>query len=1076
MHKLNRSNGGRKLWLCGIGAALLASANAFACGAPSSAPQVLLAITNSESMDGTTAGAIMVGSGSLSSGYSSLSNSSSPTNYTIPTGFTPPVPGTAASGVAPWTVGCTSTGALDTSSSPAYQCDNGPSRMNMTKAAITSVLSNYGSTLNFGIYTYKTGSPSLYTTYVYYMSPSATAGFSFTNTAAASGATTRTVVNPCYNYSSSSSNVKSSCSSIDSSGLYGTGQVSGNQYMTIGASSDDPLINDVLYAGSLKADFISYGGSTPANPYTYYSLNTYETNLGGYTASYPSTTPSLGGGWATTPTNAGYVPFSNQVMYSERGFGYGASQSATTGTALVAMSTDPTSSAFTNALLPETNSTSTNEIKSSAGQSGTYALLNGAKSYLAGLSTVSCQTQYVVLLTDGLPTLDSSGNTWPPLGTTTATAYGLSATYNSDGSFASSTSQAVTDAITAITALNTAGIKTFVIGLGAGVDPTNNKAAAALLQAMAIAGGTSNYYAATDSASLSTAFLSVVDIIYRSSAVAAPVAPISVASGTSSEYELTSIATPAAGHVQAFPVDATGVVTTTATWDAGDSTHMSTTLRGTALKSTSTTGSVVALGSVDAAAFNLTATTCVPTVATIVSYTIDPSYSGGPTGCSYLAGRQSGWPLGVFSTQDTGRYMGPPVSATLTARYSTYATYARSLASRTPSVLFTDSDGFLYSINASTGLLQWGWTSRNVLAKMQSYTTFATLGMTDGSFSVVDAMNSGGSWGTYVVGSFQSGAEHFSVQLDATGAPSTVTYDTVVASGTSSGDLAGPTGNTPLRQPPIIAYIGNVAYEVYVITSGGVSTLYERDVTSTSAASAAVLATGFKVSSSMSIDASSNRLWIGGTDGTVRFLSLTGTAATDVLTLTTIGTTVTPSSGATLANVLYVGYVEVSGIPYVYAENSAEITVWGIGSTGWAPLWATTPSQGYVYTSGAWTSSTTVTKMTASSVVSDLPIQIGPGLLSPVYVAGSACSSGTGYYDLFNFADGTFPNTGLVINTTLVTADMYVGAGPAFTPSITAITGGIALPPGSGGASTPTAIPPRIMGGVGPRAISWIQH
>ena len=1065
-----RSNGLRKLWLCGAGAALLSGVgNVHAGGAPSSAPQVLLAITNSESMDGTTSGAIMVGSGSLSSGYSSLSNSSSPTNFTVPSGYTPPL-NTGSGGLAPYTVaGPVTSGQYSCPSGD--QCDNGPSRMNFTKAAISNVLTSYGTSLNFGLYTYKTSGVNLYNTWVYYMSPSS-GPFGFTNTASASG-TSRTVANPCYNYSSSSSNVQSSCSAID--GLYTSGALAGNQYMTIGASSDDPLINDVLYVGgSIKADFVTYGGASPANPYTSYSLSTYNTCIGCYSESYGSTAPNIGS-WATTPTNAGYVPFSNQVMYSQRGFGYGASQSATTGTALVAMSTDPTSTAFSNALQPETNDTSTNEIKSSAGQSAIYALMNGAKSYLAGLSTVTCQTQFVVLLTDGLPTLDSSGNAWPPLGTTTATAYGLTATYNADGSFASSNSQAVTDAITAIKALSTAGIKTFVIGLGAGVDATNNPAAAALLKAMAMAGGTTTAYAATDSASLSTAFLSVVDIIYRSSAVAAPVAPISVAGGTSSEYELTSIANPGAGHVQAFPVDSSGVVTPTATWDAGDSTHMSTTLRGTALKSTSTSGSVVALSAVDAAAFSLTATTCVPNVATIVSYTVDPSYSGGPSGCSYLAGRQSGWPLGVFSTQDTGDFMGPPVSAMLTARYSTYAAYARGLSARTPSVLFTSADGFLYSINASTGLLQWGWTSRNILAKMQNYSTFASSGSTDGSFSVVDAMNSGGSWGTYVVGSFQSGAEHFSVSLDSTGAPTTVVYDSVVTGGTSSGDLAGATGSTPLRQPAIIAYIGNVAYEIYVITSGSTSTLYERDVTSTAAPSSAVL-TGIKVSSAISLDAASNRLWIGGADGTVRFLNLTGVATTDVASLTTVGTTVTPSSGSTLANVLYVGYVEVNGIPYLFIENSSQVTVYGITATGWAPLWASTPTQGYVYSSGAWATSSTVTTMTTSSVVSDLPIQIGPGLLVPVYVPGTACTAGLGYYDLFNLADGTFPGTILTVSSVLVTADLYVGSGPAFTPSITAIKGGIALPPGSGGGSTPTPNPPTITGGAGPRAISWTQH
>ena len=286
---INRSNSRRKLWLCGVGTALLSGTSAFAAGAPSASPQVLLAITNSESMDGTTSGAIMVGSGSLSSGYSSLTNSSSPTNFTVPSGYTPPL-NTGSGGLAPYTVaGPVTSGQYSCPSGD--QCDNGPSRMNFTKAAINSVLSSYGTSLNFGLYTYKTSGVNLYNTWVYYMSPSS-GPFTFTNTASASG-TSRTVVNPCYNYSSSSSNVQSSCSSID--GLYSSGALTGNQYMTIGASSDDPLINDVLYVGgSIKADFVTYGGASPANPYTSYSLSTYNTCLGCYSESYGSTAPNIG--------------------------------------------------------------------------------------------------------------------------------------------------------------------------------------------------------------------------------------------------------------------------------------------------------------------------------------------------------------------------------------------------------------------------------------------------------------------------------------------------------------------------------------------------------------------------------------------------------------------------------------------------------------------------------------------------------------------------------------------------------------------------------------------------------------
>jgi type IV pilus assembly protein PilY1 len=51
----------------------------------------VLAVGNSESMDGNLSGAIITGSGSLNPALALLQNSSSPLNFAIPPGFTPPV-------------------------------------------------------------------------------------------------------------------------------------------------------------------------------------------------------------------------------------------------------------------------------------------------------------------------------------------------------------------------------------------------------------------------------------------------------------------------------------------------------------------------------------------------------------------------------------------------------------------------------------------------------------------------------------------------------------------------------------------------------------------------------------------------------------------------------------------------------------------------------------------------------------------------------------------------------------------------------------------------------------------------
>lgn len=324
-------------------------------------PQVLILLSNSQSMDGNLSGAIMTGSGSLSTGLSSLYNSSSPVNYTVPAGFTPPVQGPDANGLAPYTV-----------VQGGNKVDNSASRLNVAKAGIKAIIENYMPTTDFALGTYSTSNISSYNTWVYYMSPPGS-DFVFTNTPVAGN---RYVTNPCYNYGSASSTVSSNCSSIGN--LYGTTLVSSSQYLQIGDSSDDPDINDALYAGSgFPGVFVSYNGPTPSSPFPpNYTISNY--NQGNIRISYANTSPSIGN-FSSSPTNAGFVPFSQQVMYVQRGFGYYSNQSYATGNMLVNMQTagtNPTTTSVNNAinaflphLKPETNSTATTEIKAAAVQS-----------------------------------------------------------------------------------------------------------------------------------------------------------------------------------------------------------------------------------------------------------------------------------------------------------------------------------------------------------------------------------------------------------------------------------------------------------------------------------------------------------------------------------------------------------------------------------------------------------------------------------------------------------------------------------------------------------------------------------
>lgn len=533
-------------------------------------PQVFIAIGNSQSMDGTLSGAIMTGSGSLSTALSSLSSSSSPSTYLVPSGFTPPVQAANAFGYAPYTV-----------SVGGKLIDNGPSRLNVAKAGVQAIISNYLQTTDFALGTYNTGGASTYATWVYYMSPTG-AGFTFTNIPIAGN---RYVTNPCFGYLLASATIKSNCTSM--AALYGSVPLSTSLYMQIGASSDDPSINDVLYANGLPGVYVTYNGPNPASPFPpNFSLANY--NAGGILVGYNSSSPNIGG-FSTSPTNAGYVPFSPQVMYAARGFGYYGTQTANSGKVVVPMTTagvSPTAStiatainAFTPYLQPETNNSATTEIKDVATQAPTAGLLKQANTYLTGLASTASngcpQKKYVILISDGLPTQDLNGKLWPPLGSASAAGYGVTATFNADGSLNTTNDQAVIDTINTIKTLKTNGIPTYIIGLGAGVDSSINPQAAQTLTAMAVAAGTGNYYPATDPTSLvndlNTILISIQNGTFSTSAAAISSSHLS---GSSVEYQASFVSSDDpyldwTGDLAAIALNpTTGVPTSAVLWSA----------------------------------------------------------------------------------------------------------------------------------------------------------------------------------------------------------------------------------------------------------------------------------------------------------------------------------------------------------------------------------------------------------------------------------------------------------------------------------------------------------------------------
>ncbi len=562
-------------------------------------------------------------------------------------------------------------------------------------------------------------------------------------------------------------------------------------------------------------------------------------------------------------------------------------------------------------------------------------------------------------------------------------------------------------------------------------------------------------------------------------AVGAPVAPLSVASGDL-VYALNADLDPVAGHAQAYTVSADGTPSTSPVWDAGA--LMTASQRQSDLYSTASDGVTSTLfTSLDAAAFALPAggTTCVPDVQTIIDYTIDPGSVTAPAGCpAYLGPRKSGWLLGDISAGDAGSLLAPPASVQ-DLSLPGYAAFANAESARALALLFTDNDGFLYSVNASTGALNWGFIPRPLVAQLQNYEVIPTdePGLMDGDFTTVDAVDASNTWATYVVGTDDGGAGWYDLKLAATGIPAqSITLPALPAGAVY-----------PQRQAPVVANVpmtvgsGSSAsiqvqqIAVYIANTGSgssaTSTLYEFNVATGAATSTAIpigsnKALAAQVSSLVYLDPGSGEVVFGDASGNVYEMPVTGSASTDAGNITPMGVTQDGLS------VQFVGYENLNGEPYLWAASQSGLTVFGVGPAGWQPLWATNGTTGYTYDTqnSSWVASTAILPLLpagqpAGTVeVSAAPLMVNGILIVPVYLPPSASGNdcgiaGNGYYDFFNLADGAFPKDAIKTATGAdVTTDQYVGVGAPFTPTVSISPTG--LPVLGGTTQTVTPVQP----------------
>lgn len=543
----------------------------------------------------------------------------------------------------------------------------------------------------------------------------------------------------------------------------------------------------------------------------------------------------------------------------------------------------------------------------------------------------------------------------------------------------------------------------------------------------------------------------------------APAVPISISTGGHA-YTLTNNPSQVQGYVTAYGLTSSGAVSSTSSWEAGA--LMTDAKRQGGLYSTSADGSTVALLTdlETATSSPFVTTTCAPSAATIVGYTVDPGSVSPPRGCAaYLGTRKPGALLAGFSANDAAAMLLPPHNV-LDFVLPGYTAFAKGAASRASALLFTNDDGFLYSIDASTGALNWGWMPRSFVSQLQNYTTWPYQDNFAGNFAIVDAYDTSATpaaWGTYVIGSANGGALWYDLALDADGKPARV----VTTFGPSQTTMPNNTQALPAgslayshRQAPIVGNVGGRQIAAFVVnaTSGSTTTsqLIEFDVatghSSSAAISASAIGTGSTVTSNLYYDATAGELFLGTSAGKVYVTSYTGDASMDASNVTLLGTT---QDGLA---VNYVGYQQLQNLPYLWAASSSGLTVFGIKNASWGPLWASSGGSAQTYANGAWTttSSGKPAAMQSGAQISDLPVVINGTLVVPVYLpataTGQTCNiSGEAFYDLFSLQTGAFPLNTVSVNGVYITSNVDFGQGSAFSPNFSVSGSGIPLYGGS---------------------------
>ncbi len=678
--------------------------------------------------------------------------------------------------------------------------NNANTRGNIGRSVIRNAITNFRSSFNWGVMSYGMSSaPSLYNTYVYYMGSAA--GMVFTAN--------------CSGYVAGVFNGAPSLPGMSPDGggrcIPNPQWVAGNpasmQFLTFNYSSDDSNIVDALYT-NINSPVLWAPATNTSDPTSYRSyLNRASATVS--TWNYPADFANPGGfNGAFSATDAGFLPLNSgttlptnlsRSIYLPRGWGYNSDVSGA-GTLNRAVQADSAGhyTALQTLLGSETNG-ATGELKNGAVFTTLTGTVNTARNYFSGATTPvaqTCQKNFIMMVTDGLPTGTTGGALYSAGARTNTCNWNTTTNSCDSGSFGT----AATDLITSIGALRATtvpgfsstdkdgtgavtgkyDVQTYVVALG---ETVANAQALSVMNALGDAGGTGPALPANDATAFTAAITKISDSITAKVGASAAVA---VANAHVTSLDNASFATSYnsgtwTGDIDSFAIDVTtGIPSTTSLWTGG-SASVQLDVRTSANRYLAT--SIDTAGAIGGVQFQPSSAAIGGTLLSKVSAAQQsllntPSTTDGASVLAYLRGERSGETGGTYRTRVhllSDMINGEPVLVRApNAGYADagYSSFASANASR-PRMLFQGAnDGMLHAYLASTGAEAWAYVPNLVLGglnNLTSKTAFTHKYYVDGTpaagdvdFKQVDgATGTGTDWGTILVGGLGKGGRGY---------------------------------------------------------------------------------------------------------------------------------------------------------------------------------------------------------------------------------------------------------------------------------------------------------------------------